>query len=191
MDIDQAFDLAAHTLSGSRFRHTLGVATLAEELALHHGLDPVKAKLAGLLHDLAKEIPLEHQVRLARRWSLITFPEDEQTPAVLHGPIAAYWLKNIRGFTDQEVLGAVAHHTLGAPGMKRLEMLIYSVDMVEPNRNFPKVDILRQALYHNIERGTLACVEHTLNYLQKSKLPIHPLTQLTHEDLRRRLQFGT
>ncbi len=184
--------MAARTLSGPRYRHTLGVAALAEELAKRHGVDVKKARLAALAHDLAKEIPLDHQVRLARRWDLLEFPEDESTPAVLHGPIAAYWLLHNYGIDDQEVLNAVAHHTLGVPGMQILEMLIYSVDLVEPNRNFPKVDILRQGLYDNIEMGTLACVEHTLNYLRNTQRPVHPLTQLTHEDLRRRLkQVGT
>ncbi|MHB1407540.1 MAG: bis(5'-nucleosyl)-tetraphosphatase (symmetrical) YqeK, partial [Desulfitobacteriaceae bacterium] len=149
-----------------------------------------KARFAALVHDLAKEIPIEYQLRLARRWQILNYPEDEQAPAVLHGPLAAYWLKHYYGLKDQEVLAAVAHHTLGYPGMSPLEMLIYSADLLEPNRKFPHVDSLRQALYDNIEQGTLACVEHTLNYLNESKRLIHPLTRLTHEDLQRRLKFG-
>jgi predicted HD superfamily hydrolase involved in NAD metabolism len=172
-------------------RHTLGVAALAEDLAIRHGLAWEKAKLAALLHDLAKEIPLKRQVDLARRWNLLRYPEDELMPQVLHGPIAAYWLNYCYEFKDQEVLAAIAHHTLGFPGMSSLEMLIYSADMVEPNRNFPDVDNLRQALYHSIEKGTLLCMEHSLEYLKNSHKSIHPLTTSTYEDLQRRLKFGT
>lgn len=191
LDCQNALELVSKSLSARKFRHTIGVADLAEDLARHHGLDPERAKFAALLHDLAKEIPLEQQLVLARRWNLLFYPEDEFSPQVLHGPLAAYCLEHQYGVDDKEVLAAIAHHTLGFPGMSRFEMLIYSSDMVEPNRNFPKVDNLRQALYHNIEKGTLACMEHSLEYLKNSKKQIHPLTILTHEDLQRRLEFGT
>ncbi|MFZ3101992.1 MAG: bis(5'-nucleosyl)-tetraphosphatase (symmetrical) YqeK [Desulfitobacteriaceae bacterium] len=191
LDSRAALELIAKCLTAKRVRHTIGVADFAEDLAKHHGLEVERVRLAALMHDLAKEIALERQLALARRWNLLRYPEDESSPRVLHGPLAAYWLEYQYGIDDQEVLAAVAHHTLGFPGMSRFEMLIYSADMVEPNRNFPEVDNLRQALYHDIEQGTLACIEHTLNYLQATKRLIHPLTTLTHEDLRRRLQFGT
>ena len=191
LDSRAAQELISKCLTAKRVRHTIGVANLAEELAKRHGLDGERIKLAALVHDLAKEISLERQLVLARRWNLLHFPEDEISPEVLHGPLAAHWLEYRYEIEDQEVLAAVAHHTLGFPGMSRFEMLIYSVDMVEPNRDFPEVDNLRQALYHDIEKGTLACIEHTLNYLKATKKLIHPLTTLTHEDLRRRLQFGT
>lgn len=186
LDVRVALDLAAHSLSPGRFRHTLGVAALAEELASKHGIDPLKAKYAALVHDLAKEIPTVQQVKLAHRWNLLAYPEDEANPAVLHGPLAAYWLTHCVGVKDEDLLAAVAHHTLGVPQMSQLEMLIYSADLVEPNRNFPRVDNLRKALYHSLEEGTLACVEHTLQYLEESNRAVHPLTHLAHEDLRRR-----
>ena len=54
-----------------------------------------------------------------------------------------------------------------------------------------QVDILRQSLYDDLEKGTLECVERTLIYLKKRNNPIHPLTQLTYEDLQRRKNIGT
>ena len=191
LQIKELSDLATRVLSAERLEHTLKVAEWAEELARHHGLDPDKARCAGLAHDLAKEIPLNNQLRYARRWKLLHYPEDEQSPYVLHGPVAAYWLEHYYGLKDVEVIAAVANHTLGRPGMCRLEMLIYSADLTESSRDFPKVDILRQSLYDDLEKGTLACVEHTLIYLRESKRPIHPLTQLTYDDLQRRQSIGT
>jgi len=189
--VEDVFMLATRVLSEKRFKHTTAVADWAEKLARHHGLDPVRARCAGLAHDLAKEIPLEDQLSLARRWDLLQYPEDEQYPYVLHGFIAAYWLEHYYKVEDTEVLAAVANHTLGRPGMSPLEMLIYSADLTEPSRDFPKVDKLRQSLYDDLEKGTLACVERTLIYLRESKHPIHPLTQLTYEDLQRRQNIGT
>lgn len=191
LQVEVLKDLVSRVLSGERLKHTFEVADWAEVLARHHGLDPLKARCAGLVHDLAKQIPLKSQLRYARRWNLLKYPEDEQSPYVLHGPVAAYWLEHYYGLDDAEVIAAVANHTLGRPGMGQLEMLIYSADLTEPDRDFPKVDILRQSLYDNLEKGTLACVEHTLRYLKESKRPIHPLTQLTFDDLQRRQTVGT
>ena len=189
MNIQEAHDLAHLSMSERRFKHTLGVVERARELAVRHGVDLEKAQIAAYLHDLKKEIPLEHQLEMAKEWNLIKFHEDEEAPYILHGPLAAYWLEHEYGYADQEVLAAIANHTLGAPGMGQLEMLIYSADLTEPNRVFPKVDKLRQSLYDNLEIGTLLCVEHTLGFLKRSKRIIHPLTQMTYEDLKRRQKF--
>lgn len=189
--VEEVLNLATRVLSEERLKHTLDVADWAEKLARHHGLDPLKARCAGLAHDLAKEIPIEDQLGLARRWKLLQYPEDEQHPYVLHGRLAAYWLEHYYKVDDVDVLTAIASHTLGRPGMSRLEMLVYSADLTEPSRDFPKVDILRQSLYDDLEKGTLDCVERTLIYLRQRNIPIHPVTQLTYEDLQRRQTIGT
>ncbi|EGW37882.1 bis(5'-nucleosyl)-tetraphosphatase (symmetrical) YqeK [Desulfosporosinus sp. OT] len=189
--VEEVSVLAARVLSGERLKHTLGVADWAEDLARHHGLDPVKARCAGLAHDLAKGISIKDQLSLARQWNLLNYPEDEQNPHILHGPLAAYWLEHYYRVDDTEILAAVANHTLGRPGMSPMEMLIYSADLTEPNRDFPKVDKLRQSLYDDLEKGTLECVKGTLIYLKEGNHPIHPLSQLTYEDLQRRQTIGT
>lgn len=188
---EEVLSLATRVLSEERLNHTLLVADHAVNLAKHHGIDPVRARCAGLAHDLAKELPIKDQLDLARRWNLLYYPDDEQSPYVLHGRLAAYWLEHYYKVDDQDVLAAIANHTLGRVGMSRLEMLIYSADLTESSRDFPEVDKLRQSLYDDLEKGTLVCVEHTLIYLRETKRPIHPLTELTYVDLQRRINFGT
>ena len=38
----------------NRFRHIVGVCNMAQKLALIYGVDPIKAKIAALLHDYYK-----------------------------------------------------------------------------------------------------------------------------------------
>lgn len=180
--------LAGQKLSTERFRHTIGVEVLARELAIKYRIDIQAAQLAALTHDLAKSLSLEEQLEKAKEWNLIYYPEDCENPQVLHGRIAAYILEHDYGIDNQDVLNAVANHTLGRPGMSLLEMLIYSADLVEPGRDFPGVDNLRKKLYHDLIEGTFACIEHTLNYLKEENKPIHPLTVLTYDDLAGRLK---
>ena len=186
LDIREAHDLAKRSMSERRFRHTLGVATLAKDLAEKHGIDIENAQIAAYLHDLKKEIPYEKQLEMAKDWNLIKYPEDEEAPYILHGELAAYWLEHEYGYTNKEVLAAIAHHTLGSPGMGPLEMLIYSADLTEPNRIFSKVEKLRQSLFDDLEKGTILCIEHTLQYLKRNKRMVHPLTERTYEELKRR-----
>ncbi|MCM1566563.1 MAG: HD domain-containing protein [Dehalobacter sp. 4CP] len=176
--------LASRKLSLERFQHTLGVEALAVELAPKFGVKEGDAGLAALTHDLAKEYIYPEQLKKAREWGLILYPEDLEIPQVIHGRVAAYMLQNLYAIKNEDVLNAVANHTSGRPGMSLLEMLIYSADLTEPGRNFPGVDKLRQKLYHDLKTGTLACVEHTLYYLKENNKPIHPLTILTYEDLK-------
>lgn len=176
---------AAQKLKYERFQHTIGVEVLAAELAKRFGMDVESASLAALAHDMAKSFSLQEQIEKAKEWNLVYYPEDLEIPGILHGRVASYILKNEYDVTDPDILNAVANHTLGRPGMSSLEMLIYSADLTEPGRDFPGVDNLREKLYHDLKEGTLACVEHTLHYLQVKNKPVHPLTVLTYEDLKK------
>jgi len=180
--------LAAEKLQYERFRHTIGVEVWAGYLAKKHGIDEESAELAALTHDIAKQYPLQEQLEKAKEWNLIYYPEDLENPQVIHGRVAAYILRNEFMIDNEDILNAVANHTLGRPGMSLLEMLIYSADLTEPGREFPGVDKLRQKLYYDLKEGTFACVEHTLKYLEESCKAIHPLTFLTYSDLKEKLK---
>lgn len=177
--------LIAKKLQFERFQHTIGVEVLACELAKRNGIDIEATALAALTHDLAKMFSQQEQLQKAKEWGLILYPEDLENLQVIHGRVAAYILENDYQITDQDILNAVANHTLGRPGMSPLEMLIYSADLTEPGRDFPGVDKLREKLYYDLKEGTLACVKHTMDYLKEKNKPIHPLTILTYQDLKK------
>lgn len=158
-------------------RHTLGVEKLAIALAERHGLDAEMAAVAALTHDLAKVLPLEEQLRQAELRGLLLYPEDRLVPVVLHGRLAAAWLREAFPRLEPDVLAAVAWHTTGRVGMSPLEMLIFGADMAEEGRDFSGVDILRQKLYDNLEAGTVFALQLTLDYLREQGRPFHPLTQ--------------
>ena len=63
-------DRIKEILSEKRFRHSLGVAKLAQELAEIHSVDPEKAYLAGLLHDVLREKSEEELRKIAGKEDL-------------------------------------------------------------------------------------------------------------------------
>ena len=60
-------------LSKKRFKHTLGVVESATHLAKLYGVDVEKARLAALLHDCAKELPLQDMQNLVKIESFTWF----------------------------------------------------------------------------------------------------------------------
>ena len=64
-------------LSPKRFTHCLGVAKCCYDLAMLWGRDPMKAYLAGLFHDIARELPKKSS---SYHWrGSMTIPIDQAT----------------------------------------------------------------------------------------------------------------
>ena len=167
--LERAEAFARSRLSEKRYEHTLRVAGTAEVLALAHGLDAGRARLAALLHDAAREMEPDEFLDLAQEWHLRVGDPERQSPKLLHGPVAAELAKRELGVDDEEVLEAVRAHTTGRPGMGPLALVLYVADKIEPARDYPSVgrlrtlaredlhrsaeESLRRAIAHNEERG--------------------------------------
>ena len=104
-------------VKAKRFEHILRVAELARDIAAANGLDPYRAELAGILHDLARDLTGEELLELAPAES----PMDAENPLALHGR-AARALLEAWGFDDQIVLEAVEDHVTGPRGGNPIEI---------------------------------------------------------------------
>jgi predicted HD superfamily hydrolase involved in NAD metabolism len=167
--LEKAEAFARSRLSERRYEHTQRVADTAEDLALAHDLDADRARLAALLHDAAREMGPEEFLSLADKWHLQVGDPEQQSPKLLHGPVAAELARRELGIDDEEVLEAVRAHTTGKPRMGPLALVLYVADKIEPARDYPSVghlrtlarenlhgaalDSLRRAIAHNEERG--------------------------------------
>lgn len=170
-------DAILDRLSPRRRAHCRRVAEEAERLALHFGLDPEKAVLAGLLHDGAREIPPKEMLRLARKKGITLSSLDEEKPTVrLHGFLAAEMAREELGIEDQEVLKAISSHTLGSLDMTPLEQVVFLADWIEPGRKeHPGLAEVRELAYHSLALATRKAMDFTLLHLIEKEEPIHPL----------------
>lgn len=175
-DLQKLQDQVKRKLTPFRFTHSLGVAEVASRLAEKYGEDPDLAVVAALLHDLAKDLPLEQLVALADQHRLWTHQVERLVPDLLHGPVAACLIPEEFGITDSRVLRAVAVHTVGATEMSVLDKIIYLADMIEPQRLFPGVKELRQLAEEDLDTALLAGFDLTIRYCLKQTLLIHPQT---------------
>ncbi|WP_293985660.1 bis(5'-nucleosyl)-tetraphosphatase (symmetrical) YqeK [uncultured Megasphaera sp.] len=160
------------TLSSHRYTHVLGVAAAARELAERYGCDADTAEVAGLLHDAAKQLPLEEMRELAEK----SFPHLAApilaNGGLLHGYAAVTIAKERYQISDTDLLAAVAHHTTGAEQMSTLEKVIFLADYIEVNRDFDGVEDLRKAAKKNLDEAVLLGYDSTIRHLLDQGKPI-------------------
>ncbi|MBD2872722.1 bis(5'-nucleosyl)-tetraphosphatase (symmetrical) YqeK [Paenibacillus arenilitoris] len=158
-----------------RWLHTEGVMETAVVLANRFGVDPARAELAAILHDVAKYWPTDRMADMIR---------DKGLPAELlaydkelwHAPVGAWVAEHEYGVADPEVLGAIRYHTSGRRGMTKLEKVVCLADYMEPGREFPGVDRIRELSLRSLDEALLAGFDSTMSFLIEKGKRIFPLT---------------
>lgn len=131
-------------VSPKRFKHIKGVAKTAKMLAEEYGVNPEKAKLAGLLHDWDKNFDDDGIRARAAEVGLVVDPVVlEHMPQTLHGMTASRALRRDFPEIPEDVLQAVDRHTTAAVDMSDLDMIVFIADCLEPGRQFGRCDELR------------------------------------------------
>jgi nicotinate-nucleotide adenylyltransferase len=126
-------DAVRGALSPGRFIHSRNTALLARDLARHYGLDGEAAYLAGIAHDMAKDLGRGEILALAEREGPVTAGERKK-PGLLHGRAAAVLLRERLGIHNRDVLEAVSFHTTGRAGMGPLAQTVFIADKIEVSR---------------------------------------------------------
>jgi predicted HD superfamily hydrolase involved in NAD metabolism len=182
--LEDAESYARERLSDKRYAHTLRVADTTERLAKLHGLDPERARLAGLLHDIAREIGNQEILQVADEDGLPVGDFERERPILLHGPVAAKLAREDLGVEDGEVLDAVRVHTTGEPGMGLLALVLFVADKIEPGREQPGVEDLRNLAPGSLHRAARAALEDAITYNERRERPVHPKSRQTLKWLR-------
>ena len=179
--LEAAEGYARERLSNKRYAHTLRVAETAERLAEIHGLESKKARLAGLLHDAAREVGKEELLRVAEEDDLAVGDFEHERPMLLHGPVAAELARRDLGVKDGEILDAVRAHTTGEPEMGPLALTLFVADKVEPGREGPSVEALRELACKDLRRSACAALEASISHNEDRGRPVHPKSLETLE----------
>ncbi|MCL1905975.1 MAG: bis(5'-nucleosyl)-tetraphosphatase (symmetrical) YqeK [Clostridiales bacterium] len=171
-----------------RYEHCLRVSEEACLLARCHGIDEERARLAGLLHDVARDLSPDALFANAARFGLTVGPDEYADPVILHAAVGAKLLKNEWGINDKAVLRAVEEHTLAAPDMDKLCQIIYLADIIEPGRReWPGLNALRKLCYEHLGRAMLLALKESIGYLKESRIRIHPRTLAAYDFWARQL----
>lgn len=148
-------EILKNILSEKRFNHSVNVSLMAEKLAKNYGVDSEKAKLAGLLHDICKEMPDEENIEMSKKDGYFAYSDKTNSIKTLHGPAASFFLKERYGITDNEILNAVKYHTTGRKNMTLFEKIIFVADHVSEERQWPDVKELQKLAFEDIDKVVL------------------------------------
>ncbi|GGI43600.1 hypothetical protein GCM10008018_02930 [Paenibacillus marchantiophytorum] len=165
-----------------RWLHTLGVMETSVILAKRFGGDTEKADLAAILHDYCKYWPVQEQAKIIRDNAL---PQDllQFDKELWHSHAGAFIAKSQFGIVDEEVLDAIRYHTSGREAMTLLDKIVCLADYMEPGRDFPSVDRIRELAEISLEQALIAGFDSTIAFLLAKGKRIYPLTILTRNDL--------
>ncbi len=148
------------SLKPDRFDHTLGVAYTAAALAFAHGADAEKALIAGMLHDCAKCMSHDEQIKICEKNNIEISDVEKRNHSLLHAKVGMYLARTKYDVYDTEILNAIRWHTTGREDMSLLEKIVYIADFIEPNRKpLEGMDIIRKEAFTDIDR----CLSHILH----------------------------
>lgn len=171
---DEFIELLKGRLSAQRFEHVLSVEGTALNLAKQIGFEEYnQVSICALLHDLCKEMPEQEMYQLAIQYQ----PElanYEGNRAIWHGAAAAQYAKIHLGVKDQEILKAVADHTIGSVEMSCLSQLLFVADYIEPGRTFEEATEVREIANHSLNLATRQIMKQTLLHLVKLEKKVYP-----------------
>lgn len=184
MGYEEMRALLEKSLKPSRYQHSLGVAETAVFLARRFGVDEEQAKIAGLLHDCARQFRNEDLIAEAEKRLIMVGNIERQMPLLLHAYIGSRLVTEKYGVSDHVIEQAIWRHTVGGAKMTKLDKIIWFADMIEPNRDYPGVERLRElAQTVSLDDMVLAGLTQSIAFvLQKGGL-IHPDTVIARNEI--------
>lgn len=156
-----------------RIAHVIGCCETAQELAASYGADVSDAARAGILHDVTKALSDDAQRLLCARYHIKLTPSERENGKLLHAKTAAAVAKYVFGENDR-VCDAIFWHTTGKADMTLLEKIIYIADYMEPNRDFPGVEVLRELVREDLDAAMLEGFRMSLELLKSRGKVIDP-----------------
>lgn len=176
LPMDELERVVVGLLKPNRVAHVLGCRDTAVELAKRWGADETDAARAGLLHDITKALDGPLQLTLCQAYGKMLSEFSRKYPKTLHALTGSLVAERIFG-ENSRVVSAIANHTTGKAGMNLLETIIYVADYMEPNRDFPGVDRLRELAFSDIQAALKLGLEMTMEHLKVQGNEVSPESQ--------------
>ncbi len=185
LPMEQLEPIVVRLLNANRVAHVLGCRDTAVALAKHWGADVEDAARAGILHDITKALDGPLQLTLCDGYGKILSAFSRKYPKTLHALTGSLVAERIFG-ENEAVVSAICHHTTGKADMSLLEKIIYVADYMEPCRDFPGVERLRELAYSDIDAALQLGLEMTLVHLANLGDEVSPESREALEFLKNR-----
>lgn len=174
MEFSQMQEKLKGMLTEKRFRHSLGVMDSSVHLAKLFGESEEKARIAGLLHDCAKDIDKAIMPAMCDELGVELDDTKREQRSLIHADLGAKLAQTEFGVTDPDIISAIRYHTLGRPNMTVLEKILYIADFIEPNRkDFPGLSEIRELAELDLNLAMLTAVNASIRYVKSQNKLLH------------------
>ncbi|MDE6953103.1 MAG: nicotinate-nucleotide adenylyltransferase [Erysipelotrichales bacterium] len=146
-----------------RWKHTCSVANLAKMIAKANGFNEQQAYIAGMLHDIAKEMPYEEALELMKKH----YPEYlDKSVAIWHQWLSRYVSEYTFLVKDEIILKAIEDHTTGSTSMSDIGKVVYVADKLDPLRGYDsskQIDICKKDIHEGFRNSLIEFHEFSKN----------------------------
>lgn len=165
-------DFLKGRLQEKRFKHSLGVMNMAERLARKYNVDVKEAKIAGLLHDCAKNMSNQELIEYCKNNGIEIDDIKMQSPGILHADVGADIAKKKFNVSD-EVKESILYHTLANETMTDLDKIIYISDLIEEGRDLEGLDKIREMAFIDLDKALVMALEYCMENVKQVGKNIH------------------
>lgn len=160
-------------LKPKRFKHVLRVEETALKLAGQYDYKDIeKVSISALMHDHCKDYSDEKMYQLATMYAPYE-PLRVANEAVWHGLAAAELARAKYSVFDDEIVHAIAQHTIGAKEMSLLSKLLFVADYIEPGRNFDGVAEARKLAETDLDAVVFYKMRETIKHLVETNKKVY------------------
>ena len=184
MKIDQINEDLKNSLSPKRYNHSIMVAKEAKSLAKHYHINEDKAYLAGLIHDVAKELTEEENIYWIKKGKLSKDLENKENINIKHADIGAVIAKEKYNL-DDDICNAIKYHTIGNKSMDLLAKIIYIADKIGREKIPEALKPVKEIAYQNIDNALLYCLEKQKIRLKEKEIKMHDDTKELLKELQK------
>ena len=170
---------------------------VARELAPHHGVDPERAALGILAHDVARAMPGPELIAQAGRFRLPVRPVEASIPLLLHGPVGAEILRVEDGLAargeEEDIYQAVYWHTTFHPTLvDELGKVVFLADKLDPNKRkrIPYQPEIMELAQENLDAAILEFLNRQVIDLTGRGKEVHPMMLEARDSLFARVEFS-
>lgn len=184
MNIEKIQKELQNNLSEKRYNHSLMVADQAKSLAIKYQLNYEEAYLAGLLHDIAKELTLEENIRLVNKYQLPKELLQDEYNKIIHADIGAELAKERYNINDN-IYYAIKYHTIGNENMNAFAKIIFIADKIGRKNLKPELELIKELAFQDIDKSILKFLELSSKKLTSQGLKVHFETEKLYHKLKK------
>lgn len=150
-----------------RYHHSILVSFITKELLDNYHINCDEAIIGALYHDVCKNFTKDDYLNL-----LGNKYYKYQDKLILHGLGGYYYLKNVLGIKNKDVLFAVKHHTELNKTNSEIAKIIYLADKIERSRNYPEVELIRKLAFTNLDLALLTFIDYQEIFLKSKNIKL-------------------